>query len=392
MITNQPLKKVSIIKGFTLVELLVAMAIIIFMLSIMSQAFVIATTCMSGLKGAVDLLDKGRPVLSVMQKDLSAYHFDGMRRLSDEDFWQYGPPIEGYFKIYQGNTSTVEGTTSDGVTYQRSSLSSDHRLSFTSRLAGKNIEDFYVSNFETGPNYSDFTTKFNGNTSLQNSKNSLRFDFTPGVIHSQWAEIGYFTKDNNRKANGTPLMDLYRQQKLILPSNSEILPVLANQLTNFKNFSCYSDGTNLHFNSPSELTDPSYRAFFPPLEFTLYPKSDLLLSDVISFDVRILTDTSLKDFMLLADVKSVSGYTCDFTSPANGFDTWTKKYPYDFGDESSGKWQPTKNTAGSRIPFWAYTTNNIPVKGLKINAIQISIRVWDEKSQKAREFKLIQRL
>ena len=79
-------------KGFTLVELLVSMAIIIFMLSIMSQAFVIATTCMSGVKGVGELLDKGRPVLAVLQKDLSAYHFDGYKRLSDADFWNNGPP------------------------------------------------------------------------------------------------------------------------------------------------------------------------------------------------------------------------------------------------------------------------------------------------------------
>ena len=129
--------------AFTLVELMVAMALIILMLSIMSQAFVIATTCMSGLKGVGELLDKGRPVLAVLQKDLSAYHFDGYKRLSDADFWDNGPPRQGYFQIYEGGPTSYEGMTTDGVTYQRSGSAADHRLAFTSRLSGKNPEDFY---------------------------------------------------------------------------------------------------------------------------------------------------------------------------------------------------------------------------------------------------------
>ncbi len=38
--------------------------------------------------------------------------------------------------------------TTDGVTYQRSGSAADHRLAFTSRLSGKNPEDFYVTAFE----------------------------------------------------------------------------------------------------------------------------------------------------------------------------------------------------------------------------------------------------
>ena len=429
-------------KGFTLVELLVSMAIIIFMLSIMSQAFVIATTCMSGLKGVGELLDKGRPVLAVLQKDLSAYHFDGYRRLSDENFWDNGPPRLGYFQIYEGGATLYEGTTTDGVTYQRSGSAADHRLAFTSRLSGKNPEDFYVTAFEqyTMPAPTDyyklvnvfnsFPNLFNNSPLLQTSKNSQRYDFTPGVLHSQWAEIAYFTKSNSRTANGIPLMDLYRQQRAILPSNSEANGLLLNgaNILQYENFSCKSvtnnsgpPATKIYFNSPYDLTMPNYRMVpvpgSVPVINTLYPNSDLLITDVISFDVRILPDYSLNDFSLISALPYNAyryNQKLNIQNPPCTFDTWTTGNDgtqYDLGDFSTGVWQPTAWDSNNinytlmgtdvnpatLIPIWGHNRSgagNIftPSKGLRINAIQVSIRLWDEKSQKAREFKIIQRI
>ena len=394
-------------KGFTLVELLVSMAIIIFMLSIMSQAFVIATTCMSGLKGVGELLDKGRPVLAVLQKDLSAYHFDGNKRLSDPDFWENGPPRQGYFKISEGGNTAVEGFTTDGVTYQRSGSTSNHRLAFTSRLNGKNPEDFYVTAFEQYNPLSDYNSLvglFNSGSTLKTSKNSQRYDFTSGVLHSQWAEIAYFTIANNRNANGTPLMDLYRQQKAVLPSNAEAnglsagfpisdtmptppYPPFTSKMPYYENFSYKPlNAGNISFNSPFDLTKPNYR-MLSGLPNTLYANSDLLITDVISFDVRILPDSSLQDFSLISSLPAF-GYTL----LRNEFDTWTTGNDgtqYDIGSFDTGVWQPNAiNPANVRIPIWNYGAS----KGLRINAIQVSIRIWDEKSQKAREFKIIQRI
>ena len=421
-------------KGFTLVELLVSMAIIIFMLSIMSQAFVIATTCMSGLKGVGELLDKGRPVLAVLQKDLSAYHFDGYKRLSDADFWDYGPPRQGYFKISEGGNTVVEGLpTTDGVTYQRSGSAADHRLAFTSRLSGKNPDDFYVTAFEQynpGSDYNSLVGLFNSGGTLQASKNSQRYDFTPGVLHSQWAEIAYFIKANNRTANGTPLMDLYRQQKAVLPSNSEAnglaisdtmpappYPANTSKMPYYENFSCKSNAGTIYFNSPSDLTMPNYR-MVSGVPNTLYANSDLLMTDVISFDVRILPDSSLNDFLLVSSLSSTFyryNQNSNTQAPPCIFDTWTTGNDgtqYDLGDFSTGVWQPTAWDSNNinytpmgtgvnpatLIPIWNHNRSGMagniftPNKGLRINAIQVSIRIWDEKSQKAREFKIIQRL
>ena len=62
--------------AFTLVELMVAMALIILMLSIMSQAFVIATGTMQGLKEVADMQEKIRPAITLLQRDLGANDFE----------------------------------------------------------------------------------------------------------------------------------------------------------------------------------------------------------------------------------------------------------------------------------------------------------------------------
>jgi hypothetical protein len=62
---------------------------------------------------------------------------------------------------------------------------------------------------------------------------------------------------------------------------------------------------------------------------------------------------------------------------------------YDLGNFSGVSWQPATGISGNyQVPFW----NSITNKGIKINAIQITIRVWDDKSSQARDFVLIQKI
>lgn len=434
--------------GFTLVELLVAMALIIFMLSIMSQAFVIATTCLQGIKGVGEILDRARPVLNIMQRDLGAYHFDGNRRLSEADFWMNGPPKAGYFMIWQDQAYTATEGSVDGVTYNRSAvdakpaLNANHMLAFTVRQAGNNPEDFFTSSFPTKVPTGKLVTYqaglgpiFSNNASTQTNYplmvplNPMRFDFTQGMVHSQWAEVAYFLRLNGNSANGTTLCDLYRQVKLVLPATDDANKWSAANAVSYNarhkgdlyEFSWRSEKGDIRFNSPMDLTVPWKRqgdrisshlglpsgaSMFTSYESTTYvagqkhPGSytDLLMPDVISFDVRILSDDKL-DFLPLRSILGNAPYnpspnTGYQTTPAGRFvfDTWTTDSPgaplptYDLGDDSSGNWQPSSGTGNNRIPVWGKG------KGLRINAIQVSLRIWDAKSGKAREFKLIQRL
>ena len=165
---------------------------------------------------------------------------------------------------------------------------------------------------------------------------------------------------------------------------------------------------------------PNYR-MLSGVPNTLYANSDLLITDVISFDVRILPDSSLNDFSLISSLPynfyRYNNQNSSAQTPPCIFDTWTTGNDgtqYDIGNFNSGVWQPTAwdstksplfpapNNTGinpaTLIPIWNHNRSGMagniftPSKGLRINAIQVSIRIWDEKSQKAREFKIIQRI
>src|SRR6266576_3124405 len=96
-------------KAFTLVEMLVAMALVIFITTILSEAFVAGLDAFRNLKAVGDLNDKLRTAATTLRRDLNADHFEGRRRLSDPGFWLQGPPREGFFRIDQGGPSIDEG-------------------------------------------------------------------------------------------------------------------------------------------------------------------------------------------------------------------------------------------------------------------------------------------
>src|SRR5260370_42681396 len=95
-------------QGFTLVELLVAMALTIFVMLILTQAFVVSIDLFSGLKGIGDMQENLRAGANSLRFDLTQNHFEGMRRPSDTTILVQ-PPREGFFVIYQGAPSTFEG-------------------------------------------------------------------------------------------------------------------------------------------------------------------------------------------------------------------------------------------------------------------------------------------
>src|SRR5262245_18715770 len=119
--------------GFTIVELLVTMAVILFIMAILTQAFVSATDTFRNLKAAGDMAEKLRATTQLLQRDLAADHFEGKKRLSDPNFWQNGPPQQGFFQIYQGSAlttpdGTVEGADTNTIGSYRNT---DHALAFT---------------------------------------------------------------------------------------------------------------------------------------------------------------------------------------------------------------------------------------------------------------------
>src|SRR5438132_1514699 len=115
-------------RGFTLIEMLVAMALTMFIMVILSQAFVIALETFSGLKAIGDLQQSLRVAMASFQTDLQADHFEGARKLSNLTIASERPR-EGYFFVRQASAMQglpgafpyqYEGVDVDGLPSARS--------------------------------------------------------------------------------------------------------------------------------------------------------------------------------------------------------------------------------------------------------------------------------
>ena len=436
--------------AFTLVELMVAMALIILMLSIMSQAFVIATGVMQGLKEVADMQEKIRPAITLLQRDLGANHFEGSKKLSDPEFWDNGPPKEGYFMLWQDNAyDALETTPADVVGFSRSAAAANHMLAFTVKLPGKSPNDFFECSSFT-PLFGNLFFNKVSNPPVVNipplitddtpkgmlDSNIRRFESDIKYIHSDWAEVAYFLGPHNAGvviADGStdgkdnppalPYFNLYRQQRLVLPSYNIAGVTLPTAGANDE-ISC--ELATFSFNKPSDLTVPwkrmGNRTFNGltanqylgkpqtnmPLfsEYTSATKvnSDIIATNVISFDVKLLTDDQY-DYQSLSTILGAGSSYYNHVPVGNYgsprvFDTWTTdqgnagntipKYDLGYWNNITRKWQPSGNTLGnnSLIPVWNWNNNT----GLNIKAVQISLRIWDQKSNTAKMFVVVQKL
>jgi hypothetical protein len=142
-----------------------------------------------------------------------------------------------------------------------------------------------------------------------------------------------------------------------------------------------------------------------------YASLDLLLANVISFDVRLLTATpptgstggpypsanwdAFEDLFQLTSSSRMSGgvqssyavnNTAFLTSATSGplvFDTWSSNRD-DTYDYTS--WATPGTTAS--IPIYT-NTQGVPIT---IRAVQVTLRIWDEKTQMTRQVTFVQEL
>ena len=226
--------------GFTLVELMVAMALSLFLMTILAEAFAVSMDTFRGLRALGDMQDTLRTSLRQMREDLSAPHFEGARKLSDPNFWAE-PRREGFFYM-RGGFPTSEGN--DGNTMPSTSAY-DLVLHFAVRRRGNRPENY----FSVGP---FVTLPFNptprrlppplrhylpANNPLETFYGNL--SSSGANIKSQWAEVAYFLRPipvpagspagspppTTPESNGTvQLFNLYRAELMILPYR-DLVPI-----------------------------------------------------------------------------------------------------------------------------------------------------------------------
>ena len=81
--------------AFTIIELMVALALVLFIMSIIAQVFGDASEAFRSQRAKAELSEKLRFLTQSIRADLRSRHFERGRRLSDPNFWQEGPPKSG---------------------------------------------------------------------------------------------------------------------------------------------------------------------------------------------------------------------------------------------------------------------------------------------------------
>src|SRR5262249_10909490 len=260
--------------AFTLVEMLVAVALTLFIMVLLSQAFTSSLEAFRQLKAVGDMDGRLRMAASIIRRDLVADHFSGKKRLSDLDFFGDGPSREGFVRIWQGSALStnpaapyfLEGSDGDGIPSTRAT---DHILHFTVKLRGNGRQDFFVTDISTDPQA--FTAPLGW--ALTGSPDS-RYQ-SMGTYTCQWAEVCYFLRLNGDSAAGTPLYTLYRRHRLALPDNDAANWRSGTTWTidrliqpprswAYAEISCKpkTDPSNptIYFNNPTDLTVPQRRS------------------------------------------------------------------------------------------------------------------------------------
>ncbi len=405
-------------RAFTLVEMLVAMALTMFIMVILSEAFATGLDSFTQLKAVGDMEEALRSSAAVIRADLAADHFTGKRRLSDPDFYT-NPPAEGFLAIYRPatagnpavNVPLQEGVDGYGLPSWRSTW---HTLHLTVKRRGNQRGDTFFAPVPplnlaaVPPQYSplidpQIQTNFFGQLP------DVRVQDNVNTYNSQWAEVAYFLVctgtniDPNVQPDLTqplpagviPLYALYRVERLVVPDNRAINTTNANAGTpvpvldpntqadnrpkytqlSWRQLGAVDATATLYFNNPSELVTPSNRSFFfgapgsigVPVNYTFNPLDSagrgatLVATNVVSFHVRMLRASAASTLQP------------------------TKQYPDgDFVDVS----YDSSNTVMT-VPGQDSQGNAVQVP-VFVNAIAVTLRLWDQKTQQARQITVVQ--
>jgi Prokaryotic N-terminal methylation motif len=236
--------------AFTLVEMMVAMALTLFIMAIIAQAFGAAQQIFSTMRTAGQLQERMRSGAMVLRRDLQSEHFDGPflagrggPRVGDQRLDQIGwyPPPRGYFEIRQFTLVNIPPTPAyyvlpsllepvanpvtdgEGIVSTRAgglipgNPTPGHVLRFTVRLPDLPAAELFSAELPTVVN----TTL--GPAPLANNNQVNAFVTGQAFAYSRWAEVQYFLRENGQttpdtpNGQGVPLYSLRRRVRLLAP-------------------------------------------------------------------------------------------------------------------------------------------------------------------------------
>ncbi len=434
--------------GFTITEMMVATALILLLMAIISQTFGAATKTFNELRVVGQMQERLRTTSTIIRKDLTTEHFSGTfipgrsgPRLGDQRLDQAGwvPPDKGFFCIRQYSASVPEPTPlplarfdGEGLTSTRSD---SHVLHFTSHLADVPASELYCASAPA-------TTP--GNAFPVPGQN---------VFYSRWAEIMYFlaatgdTTPANSSGVSLPIFSLRRRVRLLAPETAPVInhnnntyiwttqqaafhiatyPEVAFQMRPLQ--PPVAGQVLVYIFGPDAVTNPDNRMALPPTPQTqvdalgnfVQTGDDILMTDVLSFEIKAawFRNSAFNNYDVAPPNPQLFGYygsspdstPMNFNSDApysdlpqavlntkpswapggyygqRVFDTYFK----DLVLADLIDWdRPLVTTAGRG--FLTPDQGQPPLR-INVRSIQIKLRVWDSKAEKARQVTIAQEL
>jgi type II secretory pathway component PulJ len=307
--------------AFTLVELMVAAALTILIMTVLATAFSAAMESLSTLKSMGGLAERLRTTHNLLNDDLTAQHFLGgtssdVPQVSDLRYDllspggnQQAPPPGGFFFLRQGTGSVFEGLDQDQLFSTRGT---DHVLGMTVRRQGKRPDQLFTVDLTPLINHANDTTKppaersaagfvvlkLNGQSkndvpmpvaTMANPANLSALITVPSVFVSEWAEVYWFLGNPNN-IGGVNNYTLYRRARVLTPLPNDNIPVavaaLVQDTISFRPVGVGTVGTN----TPETIRVPTNRLFSTPdgpyTPNVALPGDDIVLTNVVGFELK----------------------------------------------------------------------------------------------------------
>lgn len=370
------------------------MALIVLIMTILAQAFAETSNVFREAKAIGDLQEKLRTAVVSLRDDLIQRHFDGSQRLGSS-FLDRSRPTAGFLRI-QASPPLFEGVDADGIP---SSRATDHLL----HLSVKNVGARRTA-YQTGdvPGVPLNAFGLQPCRHLWNNPEAPSNYREPFAYVSQWAEVMWFltpmvdpATGQVMTAGGGPIIlwTLHRRQRLLVDGTAARALNALNSadrvpsqfLGRFAHIACKPDARPgqsgyLYFCTPTDAAAAEGRSMvdftggaslphavgtpYPPLhpatmlpfvepEWPIRFGDDRVISDVVSFEIKVFLPGAPFAQPL---------------PPAPGvYDT--ENWPID---------DPEVTPNG---------TQTLTLKG-----VQITLRVWDYRTEQTRQITLIQDL
>lgn len=389
----RPLRSLTPRRGFTLVELMVATALVIVILTILAVAFGAATDSLRGLKSTGDMAERLRTATVKLRTDLTARHFDG----GDSPDWlsvsdlrydrltpggrEAAPPKGGYFRIEQGSGSIYEGPGADG---KWSTRATNHALEFTVYRRGTSADDLFVVDATGWP------------TAVGESDVPL----AAGQSAFHWARVRWQLANPTVGPDGVTTWTLYRNTRVLHPQSGTAVAATAADVVSF------TPAATPTAHSLTDVADPTTRLGAPIAPFA--PGSarfgdDIVLTNVTSFQVKaawnagsgVRPPRDQAGNALFTDRRVPNpGVGNPIVDGSVGGTLTNTDYPFDdlpqvaenttlTGQRVFDTW--SAGQAGWNTPGGA---NSLPLR-IRVTAVQITIRIHDPKTQQSRQVTFI---